>query len=139
MLAALLSDKSGRTFEAFFSRISANIFSSVEGERPKFSDICKSEFVYNWRLLQTCFSFDGAVLLRHKADIIALLKRIYQIDFEDNFKHNNLITDVLSFLFYILTSIYLPCYAFDHRVDVKEDEKEDKGRREQIVDRLLVR
>ncbi len=158
MLACLLSDPSGRTFELFFSRISANILSSigeVEGEgegndsssSPRYSDICKSEFVYNWRLLQTCFSFDGKVLLGHRREIVHLLKRIYRIDFEDNFKHNNLITDVLSFLFYILTSIYLPCYAFDTRVGTKsaetaenDDKKVGGGDRQtQILERLLVR
>ena len=128
-------DKSGDSFEHFFTAVSANILSSIENE-TKFSDICKTEFVYNWRLLHTCFSFDGHHLLKYQREIVQLLKRIYEIDFEDNFKHNNMITDILSFLFYVLTSIYLTGYSFDQKKSPTDDGDSGDGR--DLFDRLMV-
>ena len=73
----------------FYLTISTGIRSILDGEQ-KYSDICKSELVYNLQLLRSCFAFrDGTVLLQHQQDIVQLVEQIFQLDYEDSedFRH----------------------------------------------------
>lgn len=92
----------------FFLTVSRNIKTTIEN-KTSLADICKSELIYNLRLLYACLNNDGKALVKHQDETVELFSVILRVDYEDN---HELITKLLAALFANLTRFHLVDEAF---------------------------
>ena len=95
----------------FFVAVSRNMQSTIE-HMNDLSVSCKSEFLYNLKLLTACFGVDGKALLDYQDDIVQLMGQIVRIDFEQDLAKE--ISHNLACLYNSLTQVYLYDCQFEH-------------------------
>ena len=116
-------DTSNYALPKFLKGISANILEAIDDKR-KYSDICKSEFVYYLGLFTGCFN-NGNTLCAFKSELITLLERMFAIDFQDNSQQISLVTNTLSCLFNVLIGIYPMEQSFNPKLFPQNKDKPD--------------
>ena len=99
------SVNSNYELDRFIRRMIKNIYDSIDNKHC-YSDICKSEFFYNFSLLTSCFYHNGKTLLPYKHELIDLYRKVFAIDFQHNSQQINLVTSSLTCLFNVLCSTY---------------------------------
>lgn len=97
-------DESNATYNRFFKGVTAKVIETID-DKAKFSDMIASEFTYYMSLFAGCF-YDGNALLAHRTQLLALFRRLFAIDFNENSQQISLITNCLCGVFNFLLSTY---------------------------------